>query len=212
MLEVRALEQHYAGRPVLRLARLKLQQGEQMAILGPSGSGKSTLLHILAGLLEPTQGEVLFEGKALGQMGSAERDRWRGRELGIIFQRLHLLPALSVLQNLQWAQRLARVPLHQAPAMQLLEDLEIADLAHSKPAQISQGQAQRVAVARALVHQPKLLLADEPTSSLDAHNAQLTLRLLQEHAQAAKASLLLVTHDARIQGQLDRELVLEPQA
>lgn len=209
-LQLHALRHAYAGKTVLRLDSLTLAQGEQVTVLGPSGCGKTTLLHIIAGLLQPTQGQVVVNGQPLAELSSRARDRFRGRHLGIIFQRLHLLPALTVQENLLLAQRLARVSVDRDAAQKILERLGISQLADAKPAQLSVGQAQRVAVARALIHQPHLLLADEPTSSLDDDNAQRTLELLQEHARAANAALLVVTHDQRLRGRVDRELVLEP--
>ena len=207
-LQIEDLRHAYHQRQMLRLDALTLRPGEQMAVLGPSGCGKTTLLHVIAGLLTPTQGQVHVCGQSLAQLSHGQRDRFRGRHLGIVFQRLHLMSAISVLDNLLLAQRLAQGTVDAAAARNLLERLEIAQLAAAKPSQLSVGQAQRVAIARALVHQPSLLLADEPTSSLDDDNAARALKLLRTQAQNAGAGLLIVTHDRRISGQLERELVL----
>jgi putative ABC transport system ATP-binding protein len=206
VLDIRSLRFAYGDRTVLQLEELSLQAGETGAVLGPSGSGKTTLLHLIAGLLRPTQGTVAICGQRLDALGATACDRFRGRHLGIVFQRLHLLPALSVLDNLLLAQRLARVAHDAKAAQSLLDALDIGALAGSRPASLSQGQAQRVAIARALVHKPSLLLADEPTSSLDDDNAARAIDLLRTQARAVNAALLVVTHDQRIRGKLDREL------
>ena len=208
-LRIQGLRHAYAGQPVLALDSLHLAPGEQCLLLGPSGSGKTTLLHAIAGLLRPTAGEIQVRGQDLAALDSAARDRFRGRHIGIVFQRLHLLPALTVLDNLRLAQRLGGRPADTTAALGLLDALGLAGLAARKPAALSTGQAQRVAIARALVQRPALLLADEPTSSLDDANAQRGLRLLRSQAQAAGAALLLVSHDARLRGQFDRELRLD---
>lgn len=208
-LHIQDLEFAYDSRPVLRLDRLVLNAGETCAVLGPSGCGKSTLLHLIAGLIAPTRGSVRVCGQALGELGRSARDRYRGRHLGLVFQRLHLLPALNVLDNLLLAQQLARVPRDPAAAQSLLVELGLGSLARARPSRLSQGQAQRVAIARALVHHPALLLADEPTSSLDDDNAERAIELLRSRARAAGAALLVATHDQRIRGRFDQELKLE---
>lgn len=211
-LQIDNLHHAYAGQAVLTLAGLKLAPAEQLLVLGPSGSGKTTLLHAIAGLLRPTQGRIQVRGQDLSALSSAALDQFRGRHIGIVFQRLHLLPALSVRDNLLLAQRLARKATDEQAAQRLLDDLGIGELAPHKPVRLSTGQAQRVAIARALVHRPALLLADEPTSSLDDANAQRALGLLREHARAAGAALLVVSHDRRLRGQFDHELLLEAPA
>jgi putative ABC transport system ATP-binding protein len=208
-LQIEDLEHAYAGRVVLRLPGLALGAGESCAVLGPSGCGKTTLLHCIAGLLQPLRGRIVVAGQRLDALRDAARDRFRGRHLGIVFQGLHLLPALGVLDNLLLAQRLARVPVDAAAARSLLDRLDVGALASARPSMLSRGQAQRVAIARALVHRPRLMLADEPTSSLDDDNAQRAIALLREQAQAVGAALLVVTHDRRVRGALDRELRLE---
>ena len=209
VLAIDALQFSYDGRPLLRLPALQLAAGESCAILGPSGCGKTTLLHLIAGLLRPTQGHVSICGQRLDHLQGSRADRFRGRHLGIVFQRLHLLPALSVLENLCWAQKLARQPRDASAAQALLDALGIGALAQARPNRLSQGQAQRVAIARALVHRPALLLADEPTSSLDDANADSAIALLQSQTARIGAALLVVTHDRRLRGRLDRELRLD---
>jgi len=176
-----------------------------MALLGASGCGKTTLLHLLAGLLTPSSGSIALFGSSLTEMRETERDRFRGRHIGLVFQRLHLLPALSVRENIMLTLRLARLPPDKLRVDKLLDQLHLTDLAMRKPDRLSQGQAQRVAIARAVVHRPKLLIADEPTSALDDKNAEDAIAMLRESASSAGATLLVVTHDQRVRGSLDRE-------
>ncbi len=211
-LHIRDLRHGYADHTALKLDALDLQAGEQLVVLGPSGCGKTTLLHAIAGLLQPTQGHIQVGCQTLSALKPAALDRFRGRHFGIVFQRLHLLPALNIRQNLLLAQRLARMPQDPMAVLEMLASLGIAELAHARPASLSQGQRQRVAIARALIHQPSIVLADEPTSSLDDDNADRAMTLLREHARSCAASLLVVTHDQRMRGAFERELLLEAPA
>ncbi|MFT4632257.1 MAG: ABC-type lipoprotein export system ATPase subunit [Glaciecola sp.] len=204
-IEVKNLRFSYDNEILIDLASLSVQRGESMAILGASGSGKTTLLHLLAGLLTPSSGSIALFGSSLTEMRETERDRFRGRHIGLVFQRLHLLPALSVLENIMLTLRLARLPPDKQRVDQLLDQLHLKDLAMCKPDRLSQGQAQRVAIARAVVHRPKLLIADEPTSALDDKNAEDAIAMLRESASGAGATLLVVTHDQRVRGSLARE-------
>jgi len=207
-LDVRGLTFSYDSTPVLRVERMRLGEGESAALIGPSGCGKSTLLHVVAGLLRPSAGSVAVCGQDLHALSPAAADRFRGRHLGIVFQRLHLLPALPVLENVLLAQRLARQRPDPAEARALLASLGVEGIERRKPATLSHGQAQRVAIARALIHRPRLVLADEPTSALDDGHASRAIALLREQARLAGAALLVVTHDQRIRGALDREFEL----
>ena len=132
-------------------------------------------------------------------------DRFRGQHIGLVFQRFHLMPALTVRDNVLLAQRLARATIEPAQVEALFERINLTGLAHHKPSMLSQGQAQRVAIARALVHGPELVMADEPTSALDDESAEQALALLKEAVQAVGAALLVVTHDQRVRGHLGRE-------
>lgn len=209
VIDIDGLTFSYGARAVVDLAQFQLAAGESMAVIGSSGCGKTTLLHLLAGLLKPSAGQIRILGSDITQMAGAELDRFRGQNIGMVFQRLFLMPALTVHQNIALAQRLARQPLDEARISALLQQLDIADLSHRKPRMLSQGQAQRVAIARALVHSPALVLADEPTSALDDEHALQALGLLQETTAAVGASLLVVTHDQRVRGQLDHEFEME---
>ena len=207
-IEVRDLRFAYARETVLRLDRFRLGRSANTAVIGPSGCGKSTFVHLLAGLLSPDAGSVRVLGQELAALAEAERDRFRGRHIGFVFQRLHLLPALSVRENLALARRLAR---QRGPGRidTLLERLGLAPLAGRKPQALSHGQAQRAAIARALVHEPELVIADEPTSALDDGHAGEVVALIREVAADSGAALLIVTHDHRVRGRLDGEFALD---
>jgi len=195
----------YGDRPAVNIERCQLARGASMAVIGPSGCGKTTFLHLLAGLIRPSTGRLQILGQDLAVLRGSELDRFRGQHVGLVFQRFHLLPALTVRENVLLAQRLARVPESKGRVEELFERLRLTGLEGHKPSMLSQGQAQRVAVARALVHSPDLVMADEPTSALDDHHAEQALALLKESAQAVGAALLVVTHDQRVRGRLDHE-------
>ena len=208
MIELNNIRHRYNGRVVLDLPRFQLSTGEECLILGSSGSGKTTLLHILVGILKPSEGEVKIGGANLNEMNGTALDRFRGLNIGIVLQKLHLITPIPVLQNLLLAQTLSGRSPDEAAAMKLLENLGIAAQSKSKPTQLSHGQAQRLAIARAVINQPKLLIADEPTSNLDDKHAEEALQLLRSQAHACGAALLLATHDARVKAHIARRLEL----
>jgi putative ABC transport system ATP-binding protein len=186
--------------------------GEQWLLAGPSGSGKSTLLHVLAGLTTPSEGRVVVAGVDLSTQRAGERDRWRGRTVGLVPQRLHLIGALNVRDNLRLAQRLAGLPADDVRVQALLEAVHVADLAHRFPRALSQGEAQRVAIARAVVNRPALVLADEPTANLDDPHAAAALELLRTQALEAGATLVVASHDARVKPLLPHACLLPASA
>jgi ABC-type lipoprotein export system ATPase subunit len=208
MIELYQIRHHYGDRTVLDLPHFQLGAGEECLILGQSGSGKTTLLHILAGILKPSEGEVKIGGASLNEMNGTALDRFRGQHIGIVLQKLHLIAPISVLQNLLLAQSLSGRSPDEAAAMRLLDSLGIAAQSKSKPTQLSHGQAQRLAIARAVINQPKLLIADEPTSNLDDKHAEEALQILRSQAHACGAALLLATHDARVKSHIARRLDL----
>lgn len=183
-------------------------RGEHRLVLGPSGSGKTTLLHLLAGVLRPQSGVVKVADCDLGTLSSAALDRFRGQNIGLVLQRLHLMSSLSVEKNLLLAQYCAGLPQDRSHIEQLLSDLGIADRSHAYPHQLSHGQAQRVAVARAVLNRPKLILADEPTSNLDDENCQQALQLLLDQADRCGATLLIATHDSRLKPRFEHHFML----
>lgn len=202
MFELRQLTHNYDGTEVLRVDIWTAAQGEQWLLLGPSGSGKSTLLHTLAGILRPAAGSVRIAGQDLAALSAAELDRFRGRNIGIVLQRLHLLPSLTVAQNVQLAQYLAGLPQDAARVQEVLAGLDLADKADARPHALSHGQAQRAAIARAVVNRPRLLLADEPTSNLDDGRCAQALDLLLAQAAACDATLVIATHDQRVKSRI----------
>jgi putative ABC transport system ATP-binding protein len=197
--------------PVLDRLRLQLPAGEYLAIMGESGSGKSTLLNLIAGLDRPDSGRVLFEGIDLATLDDDAVTRWRRASIGFVFQAFHVLPYLSVLQNVALPLDLlgVRDPERQQRVLQLLEACGIAALAPRYARELSGGELQRIAIARALVHRPRLVLADEPTGNLDARTAQQILRLLREQLHANTASAILITHSVAAARSADRILQLE---
>jgi len=198
MFELSGVEHWYGTRQVLAVDAWRAAAGEAWLLAGPSGSGKSTLLHVLAGLTTPTRGRVVVAGTDLGALASGPRDRWRGRAIGIVPQRLHLVGALRVDDNLRLAQPLAGLPADDERIRAMLEAVQVGDLAHRFPRELSQGQAQRVAIARAVINRPALVLADEPTANLDDAHAAAALELLRAQAQEAGATLVVASHDARV--------------
>ena len=213
VLQVEGLVFSYPGSTqaherVVDIDQLELLAGQSLAILGPSGCGKTTLLHLLAGLLTPSTGRISILNRDIAQMNSSQLDRFRGQNVGMVFQKLFLMPGLSVRQNIALAQQMARKPKDEARVNELLDQLDLASVASQKPRTLSQGQAQRVAIARALVHNPALVLADEPTSALDDERAESVIALLKHCAESAGSSLVVVTHDNRVRGLLARELFM----
>jgi putative ABC transport system ATP-binding protein len=208
MISVRGLAHRYGSNEVLRLADWKVAQGERWLVLGPSGSGKTTLLHLVAGLIRPAEGELEVAGENLRKLDGMRLDRWRGATVGIVLQSLHLLRHLSVRDNLRIAQYLAHAPQDDARIAETLGALGVADKATRRAAQLSEGERQRVAVARAVVNRPQLLLADEPTANLDDRAAAQTVELLLEQAERHGATLVVATHDSRVKRSFERRLDL----
>lgn len=198
MLEILSLRAGYSGHDVLSLSGLSLTQGQDCLVKGRSGSGKSTLLHTIAGLCPPLAGTIKVAGADIYTLSESARDHLRGKEISLIFQNLHLVKCLSVMQNLMLSQYVALEKQDVQRAEHLLEQLGLSDL-HDRPATtLSQGQAQRVAIARALLKKPSLILADEPTSSLDEEACSKTINLLKTLARENNAILVVASHDARI--------------
>ena len=208
MLRLLDIRQRYGGREALALQRFEAAAGEHWLVLGASGSGKTTFLNLVAGLLKPSEGEIEVDGQALGKLEGAALDRWRGRNVGIVPQKLHLVSSLNVLENLLLAPYLAGLPSSKSHALGLLENLSLQGRASARPHQLSHGEAQRVALARAVMNRPKLLLADEPTSNLDDANCSVALSILEEQAKECGATLVVATHDRRARERFDKRLQL----
>lgn len=208
ILETRQLVLERSAPTRLFFEDLSVDKGESVLLLGPSGCGKTTLLSILAGLLKPTAGQVLLNGSNLYEMSSRMRDHQRGQNFGFIFQTLHLLPALTVQQNILLAAKMAGTSEGDERVDYLLQSLGLRDKAARKPHELSQGERQRVAIARAVLNRPKILIADEPTSALDDNNAMITIDLIRNQARETGCALLLATHDNRITQGFDKTIHL----
>jgi lipoprotein-releasing system ATP-binding protein len=191
---------------VLNDVHFEAQLGESIAIMGPSGSGKSTLLHILGGLDRPNKGEVYFKGKSLSSFNSEELAYWRNQEVGFVFQFHHLLPEFTAIENVMIPALIHEKNSSETEtkAKRLLERVGLADREHHRPSELSGGEQQRVAVARALMNNPSLLLADEPTGNLDEKNTVQLIQLLTEIRASENMTLILVTHDAQLGSYCDR--------
>ncbi|MEM0984402.1 MAG: ABC transporter ATP-binding protein [Planctomycetota bacterium] len=211
-LQIESLRYRYPGsrEAVVDVASLRLDAGEQALLTGGSGSGKSTLLHLIAGLTEPTTGTVRVAGTDIHAVTGAARDKFRGQRIGLIFQTHQLLMGFSALENVELALAFTSVPPreHTDKAKALLERLGIERI-HAAPEDLSVGQQQRVAVARALVVEPALVLADEPTASLDPENAVTAVDLIQEVCREKKAALLMVSHDPSLKDRFETVHVLD---
>ncbi len=196
---------------VLSGVNLRVEPAERLAIVGASGSGKTTLLQIMGGLDEPTSGEVFVDGQAIAHTGEDEKGRLRNRCIGFVYQFHHLLPEFTAQENVAMPLMIRREPRASAltRAAELLGRVGLAERLDHKPGELSGGERQRAAVARALITRPKLVLADEPTGNLDAGNGGHVLRLMLELNHELETSLIIVTHDHSIAGQMDRVLELE---
>lgn len=201
MLEVKGLAHTYTNTRKIQFPDFQVGNNQHCLLLGKSGSGKTTLLHLIGGLLTAQVGTIKINSTSLSDKKGAEIDKFRGRNIGFVFQKPHLLKSLTVLDNLLLAAKLAGKPADIEKAKSVLLELDIENISKKKPAQLSQGQQQRVAVARALVNDPILILADEPTASLDDENAQLVIELLTNQAEKHNASLVVATHDERVKKQ-----------
>lgn len=212
-VEIQQLVKRYVGPdgsvvPVIDIESLTLGDGEQVAFIGTSGSGKTTLLNMIAGILTADSGRILFAGHDVTQLSEAQRDVFRGRHIGYIFQTHHLLPGFTALENVLLGMSFTGRAADRQWAIHLLNEVGLGERLHYRPGKLSVGQQQRVAVARALANRPMLVLADEPTGALDEKNAAQVLELIRKLCSEVNASLLLVTHDMNIARQFPRVLIL----
>ncbi|WP_413103077.1 ABC transporter ATP-binding protein [Streptomyces sp. Inha503] len=210
LLIAASLHKTYGHTPALDGADFSIHPGEVVAVMGPSGSGKSTLLHCLAGIVKPDSGSVHYNGRELTALSDAERSGLRRGEFGFVFQFGQLVPELSCVENVALPLRLNGTKRKEAEARASawMERLEVADVAHKRPGEVSGGQGQRVAVARSLVTGPRVLFADEPTGALDSLNGERVMELLTEAARESRTAVVLVTHEARVAAYSDREVVV----
>ena len=196
----------YGGLPILDVPEWTLAEGEQVAMTGPSGSGKTTLLNLVAGLLAAQNGSVEVCGRELSGLGEAARDKFRAANLAYIFQSFNLLPWLNAVDNVRLGASFSGIKAKRQDALLALEEVGLAKRAKHKPSELSAGERQRVAIARALVKSPRLILADEPTASLDRRNATEIARLLKELSLKHGAALLAVTHDETLANSFERRV------
>jgi ABC-type lipoprotein export system ATPase subunit len=198
MVEARNLRFAYNADTTFAYPDFKGRVDMPLLIKGRSGSGKTTLLHLLAGFLRPTSGDISINNVSMTALSQRRLDRFRGRNIGIVFQRSHFMAALPVLDNILLAQYFSNQPLKPDKAAMIASRLNIDHLLKKRPMEISQGEQQRVSLARALLHEPTVVLADEPTSSLDDENCESVIRLLTEQSALAGSALIIVSHDERL--------------
>nr|WP_202556606.1 ABC transporter ATP-binding protein [Streptomyces sp. SID4950] len=200
----------YGSTPALDGASFSVHPGEVVAVMGPSGSGKSTLLHCLAGIITPDSGTITYAGRELSAMPDAERSALRRSDFGFVFQFGQLVPELTCLENVALPLRLDGVKRKAAErtAREWMERLEVDGLGAQRPGEVSGGQGQRVAVARALAGSPKVIFADEPTGALDSLNGERVMELLTQAARTTNAAVVLVTHEARVAAYSDRDVTV----
>ena len=208
MLETRSLSFAYHEETSFNFPDISLQAGENLLILGESGIGKTTLLHLMAGLLKPFSGTVKLFETSLFQLSLPKLDLFRGQHIGLVFQRPHFTKALTLHQNLNLVQYLSGRPQDHERIKQVTANLGIQSKLSRKPHQLSQGEQQRAAIAMAVANNPQLILADEPTSSLDEKNCMKVCDLLKEQASETNAMLVIITHDKRLQSHFHNQLSL----
>ena len=207
MIKTESLKFSYDGRKYFDFPDINLDTGENLLIIGNSGIGKTTLLHLLAGILKPESGSINISGTDISKFSDTELDKFRGDNIGIVFQKPHFISSLTINENLKLAQYLSRSKT-SGDAKKVLESLNIKDKYQQKPNQLSEGEKQRASIALALINSPSLILADEPTSSLDDFNCDNVIKLLKTQAKDHKAQLIVITHDARLKKHFKNNLNL----
>jgi ABC-type lipoprotein export system ATPase subunit len=208
MVSVSKLSFAYPGGSSMRFPDFEVGRGEHALLLGESGSGKTTLLHLLGGLLRGYSGSLKVAETELSQLSETGLDHFRGKHMGFIFQRNHLISALTVEKNLILAPYLAGLPVDYHRTNEVLQHLGISEKKKSNVLELSQGQAQRVAIARAVLNNPPIILADEPTSALDDKSCDRVIDLLIEVAGESRATLLVATHDQRLKNKIGKQIIL----
>ncbi|ERJ60500.1 ABC transporter ATP-binding protein [Sphingobacterium paucimobilis] len=198
MIRSENLKFNYLPSHELQFPDFKIEKHQHTLLLGDSGTGKTTLLHLLSGLSRPTSGKVFINNQDIYQLGESQLDRFRADNIGFIFQEAHLLKNLTIGENIALAQTLAKKTVDKTAIAAILDKLQLSEKINSYPSQLSRGQMQRAAIARAVINGPKLLVADEPTAALDDTNTKHVLDLLLDTATTYDATLLIATHDKRI--------------
>jgi len=208
MLTTKNLSHHYNSQVSFDFPDISCAARETLLVLGQSGVGKSTLLHILAGILPPAQGEVHVDGTSIYSQNPRKLDAFRGKHIGLVFQKPHFVQSVSAKANLELAQRFAGHQVEKEKIENLLHQLNIDNRSSAKPFNMSQGEQQRLSIARALINEPKIILADEPTSALDDKNCNEVISLLRQQAESADAALIIVTHDNRLKDLFTHQVTL----
>ena len=208
MITTRGLSYSYSNQKKISFKDFTIRQGEHWLLLGESGSGKTTLLHLLGGLLRTLQGEIVVNDTSVTQLSESALDRFRGQHIGFVFQKHHLITALSVKNNLLIAPFLAGMNQDEKRVDEVLGQLALIEIKNSKIKNLSQGQAQRVAIARAVINRPSVILADEPTSALDDKNCERVIDLLLEASTQNNATLVVATHDQRLKSKIGNQIQL----
>jgi ABC-type lipoprotein export system ATPase subunit len=208
MVTVSDLSFSYSQTSIIRFPDFSVAKGEHFLLLGESGSGKTTLLHLTGGLLRNYAGSLQVDGTELSTLSETELDRFRGQKIGFIFQRNHLISALTVEKNLVMAPFLAGLPVDRNRIKEILSHLGLESKRNSRIAELSQGQVQRVAIARALINKPSILFADEPTSALDDKNCDRVIHLLLDAASQNQSTLIVATHDQRLKEKIRNQIQL----
>jgi len=207
MISTKGLNFKYNDQASFSFPNINLGKDENLLIIGSSGIGKTTLLHLLAGLLESNSGSINLYGQDISKLTQHQIDKFRGQNIGIVFQKPHFVNSLTVKENLQLAQYLGNKK-DQNRIIDILSSLDILDKENKKPKKLSQGEKQRASIAMAIVNSPKLILADEPTSSLDDENCDRVIKLLKKQASEFKAQLIVITHDNRLKKHFKKSIKL----
>lgn len=208
MLQTENLSFKYTPTSKFDFPNIDVKANEVLLILGESGKGKTTLLHNLAGILSPDSGSVTINGQSLYKLSNAKKDAFRGQHVSIIFQKPHFINAVSAIENLILTQSFGKNRVSKNEAQSILDRLEIGHRANAKISEMSQGELQRLSIARAVINKPKVILADEPTSALDDKNCNIVIDLLQETANTCNAALIIVTHDNRLKDIITNQVTI----
>jgi ABC-type lipoprotein export system ATPase subunit len=208
MIAVSKLSFSYTPETSIHFPDFSVQKGEHFLLLGESGSGKTTLLHLMGGLLRNKSGSIVVDSTELSALSEAALDKFRGQRMGFIFQRNHLISALSVEKNLMMSPYLAGLPIDANRIGEVLSHLGLEEKRNSRVTELSQGQAQRVAIARAVINKPSILFADEPTSALDDKNCDRVIQLLMDAASDSQSTLMVATHDQRLKVKIKNQIQL----
>jgi putative ABC transport system ATP-binding protein len=202
LLKTKDLTFTHPGQKTICFENIEIAEGECLLVLGKSGSGKTTLLNLLSGLSKPDTGEIELNNQLISNLSGQKLDLFRGQNIGIVFQKPHLLAPLSVIENLRMANFFSKKK--NGKLEEILNDLGLSHKINSSVLTLSEGESQRVSIARALANEPKLILADEPTSSLDDENAEKVIQLLKEQSMKIGAALIIVTHDQRVKNHIPK--------